>query len=183
MSAIEMSRRTILAAAAGAVAVAGVRFAGVAAAEMTVKVGGAVDKPAEHTAADLAALPQTEVEGAWTDTDDGAPFTAKGPLLYDVVMASEPNVGPEALARMAVVITGTDGYKGTFSWVELMPEGGAAPVVVALEFNGEPIRTIFQPAWVVSAGDKLSLRSVFSLASIDLVDGAAGIAAAATPTP
>lgn len=177
----EMSRRVMLAtAAAGALAITGTRLA--AAAEMTVKVGGAVDKPADYTAADLAAMPQTEVKGAWSDSEDGAPFTAKGPLLYDVVMASQPNAGPEFLARMAVVVTGTDGYRGTYSWAELMPDGGGAPVIVGLEYNGEPIRAIFNPAWIISAGDKTSLRSVFSLASIDLVDASAGIGAVATPT-
>ncbi|MFM9107445.1 MAG: molybdopterin-dependent oxidoreductase [Chloroflexota bacterium] len=180
MSSNELSRRTLLAAAAaGTLATAGVRAA--AAAEMTVKVGGAVKKPAEYTAADLAAMPQTEVKGAWADSEDGAPFTAKGPSLYDVVMASEPNVGPEMVARMAVVVTGLDGYAGTYSWAELMPDAGAEPVIVALEYNGEPIRVIFNPAWIVSAGDKMSLRSVFALASIDLVDPTGAIEAAATP--
>jgi len=169
----------LAAAAAGTIAVSGLRTA--AAAEMTVKVGGAVDKPAEYTAADFAAMPQTEVKGAWSDTEDGAEFTAKGPLLYDVVMASQPNVGPEMLARMVVVVTGVDGYAGSFSWAELMPDSGAEPVIVGLEYNGEPIRIIFNPAWIIGAGDKMSLRSVFALASIDLVDPTAAMAPAATP--
>jgi hypothetical protein len=44
------------------------------------------------------------------------------------------------------------------------------PVVLALEFDGEPLREEFRPAWVVSAADRSSLRSVFGVSRIEVRD-------------
>lgn len=178
-----VNRRALLAVAAVAgVGSAAFRIPSSAAADLMVAVGGEVEKAAEFSAADLAAMPQTEVKGAWSDTDEGAPFTAKGPLLYDVINACLPVIAPENLARMGVVVTGSDGYQSAFSWSEIAPEGSNVPVIVAVEYNGAPLRSIFLPAWVISPNDSSSLRSVFSIAKLDLINFGAAAAAQATPT-
>ncbi|MGI9254398.1 MAG: hypothetical protein ACR2J8_11665 [Thermomicrobiales bacterium] len=182
MSGSVTRRGIVLAVGAGAAIVAMGGKLAMAADEKTVAVGGEVEEPKTFTAADLAAMPQVEVKGAWSDNDDGKPFTAKGPLLYDVINACKPNLSGEMVGRSGVVVTGSDGYQSVFAWGEIAPDSSAAPVIVAVEFNGEPLRSIFLPAWVVSANDKPTLRSVFSLAKLDLVNLAGGAGAEATPT-
>jgi DMSO/TMAO reductase YedYZ molybdopterin-dependent catalytic subunit len=180
LSEVTTTRRAALALAAAAGGAVVLGKSGARAEDaLTISVGGEVGQQAKLTVADLDALPPHGVSGAWSDADEGAHFTASGPLLYDVINACMPLVGQESLARMGVVVTGADGYTSVFSWIEIAPEGSSDPVIVATEFNGEPLRDIFQPAWVINPEDKTSLRAVFSVVSLEFLD----LAAASTVKP
>jgi hypothetical protein len=165
-----MTRRILIGALAGAAVAGGFGLRGTLADGHSIEVVGTDGERRTWTADDLANLPQTDVSGGWTDSEEGAEFTARGPLLAEVVLASQPQSDPETAARYAVVVIGADGYRAVYGWGELAPEIGAAPVVLALEFDGEPLRDEFRPAWVVSAADRSSPRSVFGVSRIEVRD-------------
>jgi hypothetical protein len=72
-----------------------------------------------------------------------------------------------------VLATGADGYQSVLSWGELDPQFGAEPVLVAWQRDGAPLGDGAGMAQLVVPGDKLGGRYVATLASLELLDGAA----------
>jgi hypothetical protein len=61
-----------------------------------------------------------------------------GPLLWDVLVAAgavEPN-DPVAQIRLAVRVTGADGFSAVFSVGELSPQFAGRPIQLAIRLNG-----------------------------------------------
>lgn len=176
-----ITRRTALLGTGGALAVALLgRSAAGAQEAQAISVEGLVAKPRTWTAEELAALPQETVSGAWSDVNDGAPFTAKGPKLLDVLEASEPEIDRESASRMVVVVTGRDGYQAAFAWGEIAIDLSDFPIILALEMDGKPLDAERGPAQAVNPNDSSELRAVFEIATIEIRD-IAGESAPATP--
>ena len=166
-----ITRRTVLLGTGGALALAMLGRSPAAAQEApSISVEGLVAKPRTWTAEELAALPQETVSGAWSDVNDGAPFTARGPKLLDVLEASEPRVDRDTASRMIVVITGRDGYQSVFAWGELAVDLSDFPVILALEMDGKALDAERGPAQAVNPNDSSELRAVYEIASIELRD-------------
>jgi len=175
-----VTRRTVFLGAGGALALVIAGRARVAAQEAaSISVEGLVAKPRTWTAEELAALPQETVSGAWSDVNDGAPFTARGPKLQAVLAASEPNVDRETASRTVVVITGRDGYESVFAWGEIAADLSDVPVILALEMDGKPLEADRGPAQAVNPNDSSQLRAVFEIATVEVRDLGGG--SAATP--
>ncbi|WP_020654296.1 molybdopterin-dependent oxidoreductase [Massilia niastensis] len=117
--------------------------AGVAAQEtatLDVKLGAAAAK--RFGAAELAALPQTEIVEARTVGAAGAAETAevrwRGVLLRDILgAAGMQELDRRALRRSAVVARAKDGYMVLFSWGELFNARLGENVLVVTSVNGK----------------------------------------------
>jgi len=138
-----------------------------------IAVGGAVASPTTFTVEDLAALPQHEMKISWEDYEDGAEKTFTGPLLWDVLAATSPNIDPgqeDVGAMLYLVVEGYDGYAILMSWGEISPDFGNAEAILAIAENGAPLAEKLQPAWLVVGGDALKGRSVFGVVKITVAE-------------
>jgi len=92
-----------------------------------------------------------------------------GPLLWDVIAATglvDP-AKPAAQVRLAVRITGSDGYTAVLALGEISPEFGARPVQLADHLNGAALPGGLR---LVVPGEKRGGRSVRDVIRID-IDG------------
>jgi hypothetical protein len=91
-----------------------------------------------------------------------------GPLLWDVLVASgviDPAKPAEAV-RLAVRITGADGYTAVVALAELAPQFAGRPIQLADHMNGTPIP---DPGLrLIVPGDRLGGRSVRDVVRIDV---------------
>lgn len=95
-----------------------------------------------------------------------AEFT--GPLLWDVLTASGvlEGVKPSEQVRLAVHVTGADGYTAVLALGEIAPEFGGRPVQIADQADGQPIPD--HGLRLVVPGDHRGGRSVRDVVRIDV---------------
>jgi len=74
--------------------------------------------------------------------------------------------------RLAVVVTGRDGYTATFSLAELLPEVGGRRVWLALDANDKTFAEGEGHLRVISPEDRNPSRWVRDVGSIQVVDAA-----------
>lgn len=152
----------------------------------SVQLGGAIDRPAAFTEAELAArAPITQTvdfssgSGAQMHTYTGAGLW---PLLNDAGIQVDGARKNDVLSRY-LLATGADGYKVVFALGELSPDFGNKPSVVAYAETtaGTSARlgTTDGPFRVTAPGDVKGGRYVSNLVRLDVV--AAPATAAALP--
>jgi molybdopterin-dependent oxidoreductase-like protein protein len=91
-----------------------------------------------------------------------------GPLLWDVLVASgviDPAKPAEAV-RLAVRITGADGYTAVVALAELAPQFAGRPIQLADRMNGAPIPD--QGLRLIVPGDRRGGRSVRDVIRVDV---------------
>jgi Oxidoreductase molybdopterin binding domain len=91
-----------------------------------------------------------------------------GPLLWDVLAAAgviDPAKPAEAV-RLAVRITGADGYTAVVALAERAPQFAGRPIQLADHLNGAPIPD--QGLRLIVPGDRLGGRSVRDVVRIDV---------------
>lgn len=141
-----------------------------------VQLGGAVDRPAALTEADLAArTPITQTvnfssgSGPQTHTYTGAGLW---PLLSDAGIQLDGAIKNDVLSRY-LLATGADGYKVVFALGELSPDFGNKPSVVAYAENmsgtSAPLGTADGPFRVTAPGDVKGGRYVSNLVRLDVM--------------
>ncbi|WP_198089137.1 molybdopterin-binding oxidoreductase, partial [Variovorax sp. E3] len=141
-----------------------------------VQLGGAVDRPAAFTQADLAARAAVTAtysfssgSGPQTHTYTGANLWS---LLGDAGIQVDGAVKNDVLSRY-LLATGADGYKVVFALGELNPDFGnkAATVAYAETTAGvsAPLSTTDGPFRVTAPGDVKGGRYVSNLTRLDVV--------------
>ncbi|WP_432729639.1 molybdopterin-dependent oxidoreductase [Variovorax sp. W6] len=141
-----------------------------------VQLGGAVDRPAAFTEADLAArTPITQTvnfssgSGPQTHTYTGAGLW---PLLSDAGIQLDGAIKNDVLSRY-LLATGADGYKVVFALGELSPDFGNKPSVVAYaettSGTSAPLGTADGPFRVTAPGDVKGGRYVSNLVRLDVM--------------
>ncbi len=99
---------------------------------------------------------------------DARPIDWSGPALWDVLAAAgavDPSKPAEAV-RLAVRVTGADGYTALLALAELSPEFAAHPVMLAERMNGAAIGN--HALRLVVPGEKRAGRSVRDVVRIDV---------------
>jgi molybdate transport system substrate-binding protein len=91
-----------------------------------------------------------------------------GPLLWDVLTASGAVDGmkPPDQVRLAVRVTGADGYTAVIAMGEIAPQFAGHPVQIADHLNGAPLPD--HALRLVVPGDKRGGRSVRDVVRIDI---------------
>jgi len=91
-----------------------------------------------------------------------------GPLLWDVLTASGAieGVKPSEQVRLAVRVTGADGYIAVIALGEIAPQFAGRPIQLADRMNGAPIPD--HKLRLVVPGDKRGGRSVRDVIRIDI---------------
>lgn len=91
-----------------------------------------------------------------------------GPLLWDVLTASGvlEGVKPSDQVRLAVRVTGADGYAAVLAVGEIAPAFGGRPVQIADHADGQPIPD--HGLRLVVPGDRHGGRSVRDVVRIDV---------------
>jgi ABC-type molybdate transport system substrate-binding protein len=91
-----------------------------------------------------------------------------GPLLWDVLTASGAldGIKPPDQVRLAVRVTGADGYTAVIAMGEIAPPFAGRPVQIADRMNGEPLPD--HSLRLVVPGDKRGGRSVRDVVRIDV---------------
>jgi DMSO/TMAO reductase YedYZ molybdopterin-dependent catalytic subunit len=161
---VRFSLAAVIAAAfAGAIAAA----AGQAPAA-TLSVTGDVTAPLTLTAADLAAMPRSQLEvqeGAKTQRYDGV-------LVADLLAKAGVPVGKslhgKALAR-AVLASASDDYHVALSIAELDPVLTRSRILVADRVDGQPLAEPQGPFKLVVPGDTHNARAVRMLVRLQVV--------------
>jgi hypothetical protein len=140
-----------------------------------VQLTGAVERPAEYSAADLSARPaitQTvdfgSGSGAQTHTYTGASLWS---LLSDAGIQTDAARKNDVLGRH-VLATGADGYKVVFALGELSPDFGNKPGVVAYAETiagvSAPLGSSEGPFRVTAPGDVKGGRYVSNLTQLSV---------------
>ncbi|WP_027502130.1 molybdopterin-dependent oxidoreductase [Rhodococcus sp. UNC363MFTsu5.1] len=163
-------RVVVVSAAAGPVSSASVATEMAAGQPAGVRVVvGAVREPVTLTAEWLRSFPaQTQAvefdssKGRQSHVYDGA---ALADVLNGLGVVTDPSAKNAAL-RLAVLATGSDGYRAAVSWGEFAPDFAATPVLVAHTEDGRPLE---QPRLVVP-GDAKGGRYVSGLTELRVVD-------------
>lgn len=107
-------------------------FAGVA-------LTGDIALPVRLTVPDLRAWPQHQTQVSFECATNGVPHDFQGPLLHDVLRASEPAFDParrKDRLRFLIAVIGADGHHAVLSWGEIDPDFGHAPVLLATRIDG-----------------------------------------------
>lgn len=142
----------------------------------SVQLGGAVDRPAALTAADLAA--RTPITQTVNFSSGSGPqthiYTGAGlwPLLGDAGIQFDGAIKNDVLSRY-LLATGSDGYKVVFALGELSPDFGNKPSVVAyaetISGTSAPLGATDGPFRVTAPGDVKGGRYVSNLVRLDVM--------------
>jgi hypothetical protein len=146
------------------------------AAEPNVKVKGAIPKPLALTQNDLEALGASDE--TWT-TAEGA-HQIHGVRLSKVLDAAGfspgasgrdvPKTEKRAGWKMALRVTGADGYQTIFSCAELAEAMGPTRAYLVWQVDGGPVRGGRGPFRIVVLTDRESARSVQSVTTLEVLD-------------
>jgi hypothetical protein len=146
----------------------------------TVHIGGSSFKGGDFTVAQLQQQVASEIKPVQYNSH-GAPHTFNCVPLASVLKAAgaqtdfvmKPGADPKTKypqLRQAVIVTGRDGYAVVFSLAEILPMVGDRAVWVALDEDGKPLSDSDGPVRLIIPDDKMPVRAVHEIASIDLVD-------------
>jgi DMSO/TMAO reductase YedYZ molybdopterin-dependent catalytic subunit len=141
-----------------------------------ISVRGAVASPKSLTRVDLVAL--GAIEADWSE--HGTTRHVRGVPLGKVLTTAGFSPGPMGKDvakrdkrsgwKMAVRVTGLDGYQTVFSCAELMEDMGATRALVVWEVDGKPLDAEHGPFRLVVLTDKEPSRSVHQVQTIEIVD-------------
>lgn len=137
-----------------------------------LEVGGDVTKPRAWT---LAQLQKAAPIQTIRTTLKGKPYVVRGVKLWSLIEAASPKLAPKVKhseARFVVLARGKDGYKVSFALPDLMPDTGNESAFLVWEANGKPLPAKDGPLRLVLPDDKKPMRWVYSLAALEIYDGA-----------
>jgi DMSO/TMAO reductase YedYZ molybdopterin-dependent catalytic subunit len=136
--------------------------------ETALTISGEVTKPLTLQAADLKALPHTEVTGK---DRDGKEHHYSGVPLADLLKLAGATMGGELrgenLMKFAVV-KAIDGYETLFALPELDPDFATRTILLADSVDGAPLPAGVGPYRIVVPGEKRPARWVREVKSIEV---------------
>jgi len=144
-----------------------------AASEDSFRIGGAVERPAEWTAAQVLKEFAASVQSV-RFTLKGTEHSARCVPLQLLVKPALPQFETEVKNHdlgFAVFVQGRDHYTVCFSYAELSPEVGKRQVWLALEVDGKPLTGKESPARLLVPEDAKPARWTYGITSITVVDG------------
>jgi DMSO/TMAO reductase YedYZ molybdopterin-dependent catalytic subunit len=134
--------------------------------QITLEVVNDSDKTFTFTLADLAKLPQKEIE-ATDHKGDKAKYS--GVLLANVLRQADVSLGASLKGKLLVnylVVEAADKYRVVFSLPEIDPEWTDKPVLLASTRNGEPLDVTHGPFQIVVPAEKRHSRWVKQVARL-----------------
>ena len=136
--------------------------------QTVLTISGEVTKPLTLQAADLKAMPHTDVTG--TD-HDGKEHRYSGVPLTDLLKQAGTTLGGELRGknlRKYVVVKATDGYEVLFTLPELDPDFATRTILLADSVDGAPLPAGVGPYRVVVPGEKKLARWVREVNAIEV---------------
>ncbi len=146
-----------------------------------LQVGGDIAKPRSWSAAELAALPHTEVS---ITEKDGTSAVYSGPSLAAVLQASAAPFGDQlhgSALSLVVAVRASDNYQAIFSLAELDPALSDKQVILADRVAGKPLPATIGPLRLIIPDAKRHARWVRQVVKLDVVTIPNGQPAAAAP--
>ena len=134
-----------------------------------LQVGGDIAKPRSWSAAELAALPHTEVS---ITEKDGTSAVYSGPSLAAVLQASEAPFGDQlhgSALSLAVAVRASDNYQAIFSLAELDPTLSDKQIILADKLAGKPLPAASGPLRLIIPDAKRHARWVRQVVKLDIV--------------
>jgi len=128
--------------------------------QAALQVVNEAGKTITFTAADLAKLPQKEIE-ARDHKGDQAKYT--GVLLASVLTQAEVALGAPLKGKLLanyLVVEAADKYRVVFSLPEIDPDWTDNTVLLATALNGEPLDEAHGPLQIIAPGEKRHSRWV-----------------------
>lgn len=121
------------------------------------------------TLAELARFPAVEQEVRFQTSKGEQTGRYKGVLLWPVLEArfGEAMKGHNAVLAHTFVVEGSDGYRIAFSFGEIAPDFGKAPIMIATEADGKPL-VPGEGFRLVVPGDKRGARYVRDVVKIEV---------------
>lgn len=137
-------------------------------AQTVLTVSGEVTKPLTLRAADLSALPRTDV----TATDrDGKEHRYSGVNLLDLLKSAGVTLGGDLRGKNLmkyVVVQATDGYEVLFALPEIDPEFATRTILLADQVDGARLSSEVGPYRIVVPGEKKPARWVRNVKALDV---------------
>lgn len=134
----------------------------------TVSIAGEVAKPLTLQAADLKAMPHTDV----TVMDrDGKEHNYGGVPLVDLLRQAGATLGGDLRGKNLtkyVLIKAADGYEVVFALAEIDPEFTTRTIILADSVDGAPLAKGIGPYRIVVPGEKKPARWIREVTSIDV---------------
>ncbi|MEU8897250.1 molybdopterin-binding oxidoreductase [Nocardia sp. NPDC048505] len=136
-----------------------------------VRLEGALGAPQALTLDALRGFASRSQQVSFDSSAGRQTHSYDGPLLLDVLNTAQPKADPAAkngLLRLAIVVTGADGYSATLAWAEIAPEFAGQQVLLALSEDGRPLA---RPR-LTTPGDRKGGRYISEVVRIRVVDAA-----------
>lgn len=133
-----------------------------------VTISGEVTKPLTLQAADLKALPHTEVTGK---DRDGKEHRYSGVALAELLKKAGATLGGELRGENLmkyVVVKAIDGYEALYVLPELDPDFAERTIILADAVDGAPLPSGVGPYRIVVPGEKKPARWVREVKSIEV---------------
>ena len=137
-------------------------------AQTVLSISGEVTKPLTLQAADLKAMPHTDVTGK---DRDGKEHTYSGIPLVALLKQAGATVGGELRGENLskyVIVKAIDGYEVLFALPELDPEFATRTIILADSVDGAPLPSGVGPYRVVVPDEKKPARWIREVKSIEV---------------
>lgn len=134
----------------------------------TLTVAGEVTKPLTLQAADLNAMPQTEITAK---DHDGKEHRYSGVPLVDLLKQAGASVGSELRGKNLakyILVRAADGYQAVFALPELDPAFATRTILLADRVDGADLPAGTGPFRVVVPDEKKQARWVRGVVAIDV---------------
>ncbi|MFC5409322.1 molybdopterin-dependent oxidoreductase [Larkinella bovis] len=131
-------------------------------------ISGEVARPLTLQAADLKAMPHTQVTGK---DRDGKEHQYAGVPLADLLKQAGATLGAELRGKNLmkyVVVKAADGYEALYALPELDPEFATRTILLADSIDGTPFPAGVGPYRIVVPGEKKPARWVREVKSIEV---------------
>jgi len=133
----------------------------------TVKVFGAVARPTTFSAAEIAAMPRTEISATSHNQAGKYAGPSMRELLTRVGVPTGADLRGAELAK-TVIVTGADGYKVAFAIAEFDPSFTERNCILADQKNGAPLPANAAPFQIILSGEVRPARWVRQVVSIEV---------------
>ena len=136
--------------------------------QTVLTISGEVTKPLTLQAAELKAMPHTDVTG--TDRD-GKEHRYSGVPLYDLLKQAGVTLGSELRGENLtkyVVVKAIDGYEVLFTLPEIDPDFTTRTILLADSVDGAPLPAGVGPYRVVVPGEKKPARWVREVKAMEV---------------
>lgn len=134
--------------------------------EASVKISGEVTTPTELKLADMAQLPQTEVN---RPDRDGKNHKYTGVLLSAILQKAGATLGKDLKGENLtkyITVEASDGYQVLFALAELDKDFTDRQVILATKIDGQPLAIADGPFRVIVEGEKKPARCIKQVTAI-----------------